>query len=136
MQGFLRLFHYVGDARFLAAAERALTTFTGGMAKNPFGFAHMLGVADFYLRKPREIVIVGAAGDAATQDLQRRIQSAYVPNKTIVLADPASARRLPIAEGKPQVDGKVTAYVCHGYTCSTPVTSWSELEPLLSPARA
>jgi uncharacterized protein len=135
VQGLLRLFHYVGDDRFLAAAERALVTFTAGMAKNPFGFANMIGVADFYLRKPREIVIVGAAGDATTQELRTRIQSAYVPNKTIVLADPADSRRLPVAEGKSQVNGHVTAYVCHGYTCSTPVTSWSELEPLLTPAR-
>ncbi len=135
VQGLLRLFHYVGDERFLAAAERALVTFTGGMAKNPFGFANMIGVADFYLRKPREIVIVGGGGDPTTQELRARIQSGYVPNKTIVLADPANARRLPVAEGKPQVNGQVTAYVCHGYTCSTPVTSWSALEPLLAPAR-
>jgi len=135
-QGLLRLFHYVGDDRFLAAAERALVSFTGGMAKNPFGFANMIGVADFYLRKPREIVIVGAPGDPTTKELRTRIQSGYVPNKTIVLADPANPRRLPVAEGKPQVNGQVTAYVCHGYTCSTPVTSWSALEPLLTPAAA
>jgi uncharacterized protein YyaL (SSP411 family) len=134
-QALLRLFHYAGDTRFLTAAERALTVFAAGMAKNPFGFGHMIAVADFYLRKPREIVIVGRPGDAATRELEARIHSAYVPNKTVVVADPASPDRLPVAEAKPQVDGCVTAYVCHGYTCSTPVTTWEDLEPLLAPAR-
>ncbi|MBP1690086.1 MAG: Thioredoxin domain containing protein, partial [Deltaproteobacteria bacterium] len=68
VQGLLRLFHYLGDERFLTAAERAMRSFGAGMAKNPFGFAHMIGVADFYLRKPREIVIVGRLNDPATTE--------------------------------------------------------------------
>jgi uncharacterized protein YyaL (SSP411 family) len=135
VQGLLRLFHYVGDERFFTAAERALRRFAAAMAKNPFGFAHMIGLADFYLRKPREIVIVGGSNDSATAELRARIHGAYLPNKTVVVTDPASAQCLPIAEGKTQVDGRVTAYVCHDYTCSPPVTSWSALEPLLDSAR-
>jgi uncharacterized protein YyaL (SSP411 family) len=136
VQGLLRLFHYFGNERFLTAAERAIRSFGVGMVKNPFGFAHMIGVTDFYLRTPHEIVIVGKSDDAATAELRARIHTAYVPNKTIVVSDPASSERLPVAEGKAQVDGLVTAYVCHGYTCSMPVTSWQALEPLLAPARA
>jgi uncharacterized protein YyaL (SSP411 family) len=134
-QGLLRLFHYVGDTRFLTSAERALAVFAAGMAKNPFGFGHMLAVADFYLRKPREIVIIGKPDDTATRALLGRVNSAYVPNKTIVVADPMTPTRLPVAEQKPQLDGRVTAYVCHGYTCSTPVTTGEGLEPLLAPIR-
>ena len=135
IQGLLRLFHYLGDARFLTAAERAIRGFGAGMAKNPFGFAHMIGVADFYLRKPREVVIVGRPADAATVEILAHIHAAYLPNKTVVVADPVKPERLPVAEGKAQLDGRVTAYVCHGYTCSAPVTSWHEIEPLLEPAR-
>ena len=136
VQGLLRLFHYVGDERFLNAAERALRGFAAGMRKNPFGFANMIAVADFYLRKPREVVIVGAPGAAATSELTARVHAAYVPNKTLVVADPARPTSLPVAEGKTQVEGRPTAYVCHGYTCSTPVTTAAELEPLLEPARS
>ncbi len=135
-QGLLRLYHYTSNPRFLTSAERALRAFATGMQKNPFGFANMVGVADFYLRKPREVVIVGKPDDPSTAELVGRVHAAYIPNKTIVVADPASQTRVPIAEGKPQVNGRVTAYVCHGYTCSTPVTDWQGLEPLLAPARA
>jgi uncharacterized protein YyaL (SSP411 family) len=129
--GLLRLFHYVGEQRFLDAAERALRAFSAGMAANPFGYANMIAAADFYLRKPREIVVVGAPAVEPTGDLLKRIHQMYLPNKTLVVADPAVSDRLPIAEGKTQVDGKPTAYVCHRYTCSPPVTSWAELQPLL-----
>ncbi len=135
IQGLLRLFYYCGDERFLGAAERALRTFAASMAANPFGFAHMIGVADFYLRKPREVVIIGGPDEAPTRDLCARLHAGYVPNKTVVVADPASSNPLPPAEGKAQVGGQVTAYVCHDYTCSAPVTTWHELEPLLAPAR-
>jgi uncharacterized protein YyaL (SSP411 family) len=136
VQGLLRLFHYVGDDRFLNAAERALRAFAAGMQKNPFGFANMIAVADFYLRKPREVVIVGTPGAPETFELTRHVHRAYVPNKTLVVADPAGATKLPVAEGKPQVEGRPTAYVCHGYTCSTPVTTAAALEALLESARA
>jgi hypothetical protein len=133
--GLLRLFHYRGEQRHLDAAERALQSFSAGMTANPFGFANMIAAADFYLRKPREIVVVGAPASAPTRDLLGRMHGAYLPNKTLVVTDPTSAERLPVAEGKTQVDGKSTAYVCHRYTCSPPVTSWAELQPLLGCAQ-
>jgi len=80
-------------------------------------------------------VIVGRADEPETIELRARIHAGYIPNKTVVVSDPASAQRLPVAEGKAQLDGRTTAYVCHGYTCSTPVTDWSALEPLLESAR-
>jgi uncharacterized protein len=135
VQGLLRLFYYCGDTRFLSSAERALRTFASGMIGNPFGFAHMIGAADFYLRKPREVVIVGAKDDAATDELRRNLHRRYVPNKTLVVSDPKRPAAVPLAEGKTQIDGRVTAYVCHDYTCSRPVTTWKDLEPLLLPPR-
>jgi uncharacterized protein YyaL (SSP411 family) len=130
-EGLLRLYYYVGDARFLAAAERTLQVFAQAMRKQPFGFGHMLGVADFYLRKPREIVVVGRADDAATGALVERVHRRYLPNKTLTVVEPHGGNTLPIAEGKTQVDGKTTAYVCHDYTCSPPVTTWDGLAALL-----
>jgi len=35
------------------------------------------------------------------------------------------------AKGKTAIDGKPTAYVCHNFTCSQPVTDWAALEKLL-----
>jgi uncharacterized protein YyaL (SSP411 family) len=131
-EGLLRLYYYVGDARFLAAAERTLQVFAKAMRAQPFGFGHMLAVADLYLRKPREIVVAGRSGDPRAAELLGRIHREYLPNKTLALADPDGSARLPLAEGKLPVGDQVTAYVCHDYACSPPVTSWDALIPLLS----
>jgi uncharacterized protein YyaL (SSP411 family) len=79
---------------------------------------------------------VGGTADPDVRALAARIHATYVPNKTIAIADPARGAPLPLAEGKTRVDGRATAYVCHRYTCSPPVTTWDELERLLEPARA
>ena len=132
--GFLRLYYYAGDARYLGAAERTLALFAGAMRAQPFGFAHMLAAADFYLRKPREIVLVGCLDDPATEALLARIHRQYVPNKTLIVAEPDARERLPLAQGKAQLGGRVTAYVCHDYVCSPPVTGWEAVEQLLAAA--
>lgn len=135
VHGLLRLYHYVGEERFLAAAERALGAFGAGMAKNPFGFANMIAAGDFHARMPREIVVVGAPTDPAVRELVEHVHRSYVPNKTLIVSDPAAPLRLPVVDGKTQVGGRATAYVCHRFTCSPPATSWAELEPLVQPAR-
>ena len=132
--GLLRLYHYVGDTRFLEAAERTLRCFSGAMQQQPFGFAHMLAAADLYQRKPREIVVVGRADDPARRALLTRLHQELLPDKTIVAVEPDASERLPVAEGKAQVDGRTTVYVCHAYTCSAPVTDWDALAPLLRSA--
>jgi hypothetical protein len=132
--GLLRLYHYVGDTRFLEAAERTLRCFSGAMQQQPFGFAHMLAAADLYQRKPREIVVVGRADDPARRALLTRLHQELLPDKTIVAVEPDARERLPVAEGKTQVDGRTTVYVCHAYTCSAPVTDWDALAPLLRSA--
>ena len=73
-----------------------------------------------------------APGSQDGEALLQRIRRTYVPNRTLMVVDPSNAGRLPsLLEGKQQIDGKATVYVCHNRTCSAPVTSWPELEPLL-----
>ena len=129
--GLLRLYYYVGDVRFLEAAERTLRCFSGAMKAQPFGFAHMIAAADLYQRKPREIVVVGRAVDPVRRELLARVHAALLPDKTIVAVEPDARERLPVAEGKVQVGDRTTVYVCHAYTCSPPVTDWDALAPLL-----
>ena len=130
--GFLRLYAYGGETRFLAAAERTFRGFARGMETEPFGFAQMLAAADWYHRKPLEIVVVGRPDDTATRELLGAIHRQYLPNKIVTLANPDGGRRLPIAEGKTQVEGKTTVYVCHGSTCAPPMTSWTAAASFLS----
>jgi uncharacterized protein YyaL (SSP411 family) len=88
---------------------------------------------DFYLEKPREIVLVGELEDPKTAELAARIKSLFLPNKTLRQVRPTERLETvsPLLRGKSQVENRATVYVCHNFTCSAPVTTWTELRPLL-----
>ena len=132
-QVLLRLYYYEGNDDYLKKAEKVLRIYYDAMEQQPFGFAHMLAGLDFYLEKPKEIVIARSEEEAATQDFLSAIDALYLPNKTLQLISPDTAPEKipPLLQGKGQIGGKTTAYVCHNYTCSPPVTEPAQLEALL-----
>ena len=132
-QVLLRLYHYTETENYLKSAERILRAYYDTMENQPFGFAHMLAALDFYLQKPKEIVLVGDKKDPKTAELLTKIHSLYVPNMTLQLASPEESleKISPLLAGKKQIAAKPTVYVCHNFTCSRPVVEWDELKPLL-----
>jgi len=132
-RNLLRLYHYTERPDYLQRAEAVLRLYAAQVGQQPFGFANMLCAIDFYTQKPREIVLVGDPGAAATVALRQRIGRTYLPNRTLTVVDPARGTPLPsLLQGKGQLDGKPTVYVCHNMTCSAPVTEWAQVEPLLA----
>ena len=129
----LRLYHLTGREDYLKRAEAVLRTYYDVMMSQPFGFAHMLCALDLYSRKPKEIVVIGTRDDTNVAELVNRIHSVYLPNKSLQLAGPDQSleKISPLLQGKTQLDGKPTVYVCHNFTCSAPATNWEELKPLL-----
>jgi uncharacterized protein YyaL (SSP411 family) len=129
----LRLYHLTGKEDYLSKAETVLRSYSHAMESQPFGFAHMLCALDFYLRKPKEIVLVGKPKDWRTNELLAEIHSIYLPNVTLQLVDPDQSldEVSPLLAGKTQIDDSATAYVCQNYTCSAPVTRREELRSLL-----
>ena len=132
-QLLLRLYHYTSQEVYLKKAETILRSYHDSMAAQPFGLAHMLGALDFYLRKPKEIVIVGEPDDPRTREILEGVHSTYLPNSTLQLVRPDENidEIAPLLKGKSQIAGQATGYVCHNFTCSVPVTTWDDLRPLL-----
>ena len=129
-QVLLRLYHYTGRDDYLKRAEKVLRSYYDAMESQPFGFAHMLAALDFYLDKPKEIVLVGDRKDPETGELLGKIHSLYLPNMTLQLASPDDSLELisPLLAGKKAIAGKPTVYVCHNFTCSRPAVEWDELK--------
>jgi uncharacterized protein YyaL (SSP411 family) len=132
-QLMLRLYHFTGENRYRAAADKVLRTYYDAMASQPFGFAHLLCALDSYVQGAKEIVIVGDPAEAAAKQLIAEVNSIYLPNKVLQIARPGGslAEFSPLLQGKAQVDGRATAYVCRNFTCSAPVTNPGELRDLL-----
>lgn len=134
-QLLLRLYYFTGANGYLERAEKVLRLNYDNMLKQPFGHAHMLCALDFYLAKPKEVVLVGEPGDPNTAELAGHILSLFLPNKTLRQVAPSEPLEeiSPLLKGKTQIDNKPTVYVCHNFACSAPVTNWQELTPLLEP---
>jgi uncharacterized protein YyaL (SSP411 family) len=132
-QLLLRLYHYTGREDYLKRAEKTLRIYHDAMEQQPFGFARMLSALDFYLEKPKEIVVVGEKNDPNVQEVLNKIRALFLPNNTIQLVEPGKPldEISPLLQGKGQVDGKPTVYLCHNFTCSQPVTEWEDLRKLL-----
>ena len=126
----LRLHAVTEDAGYLEKAERLLRLHRDAMEENPFAHALLLAALDFYARQPKEVAIVAAGGAAGARELLEPLGRHYQPNQVVFCYDPAKppARVPPFARDKPLVDSRTTAYVCHRYACSPPVTEWDELE--------
>ncbi len=129
----LRLHHWTGDAGLLERAERVLKLYRDSAEENPFAHANLLAVLDLAARGPEEVVVVAKDGAAGAAELLGPVRASYRANRFIFAYDPSAppSRLPPFATDKPMSGGRPTAYVCRGFTCSAPATTWDELEQRL-----
>ena len=122
-EALLRLAVITGDAELQRRAATALRSVRNLMARFPTAAGHWLGALDFYLSKPKEIVIVGTPGNAAADALLRAANRHYMPNRVMLgMADAADAiDGVPLLANRGKIDGLPTAYVCENYVCRLPV---------------
>ena len=120
----LRLAVIIGDGDMERKASGALRSVRQLMMTFPTAAGHWLGALDFYLSRPKEIVIVGERGDTDTDKLLGEVFGRYMPNRVLVGAKDGddSPDGLPLLVERYKVDGRATAYVCENYVCQLPVT--------------
>jgi hypothetical protein len=136
LMNLLRLARATDRADFRDSAERTLSAFAPRLAAGPVTLPQMLSALQFHESAPREIVLAGERGAAGTQALVRVLQSKFVPNKVVLLVDPAAPRVVagsgnPAIQGMGPVDGRAAAYVCANFTCQLPVTEPEAFRALL-----
>jgi uncharacterized protein YyaL (SSP411 family) len=123
----LRLSELTGDAHARALAEKTLGALGSVLERNALEVPKLATALDFLLDKPREVVLVRAAGDRGDA-LMDVIQRTFLPNRVLVLVDDGEpvvklTRLVPIVENKRAVGGKTTAYVCTERVCQAPTSS-------------
>ena len=122
-----RLRGRAGAPQYRVAAERAVGAFSGELERNFFPLATLLNAAEF-LESAVQVAIVGRRGEPETDALAATAWRAGHP--LMVLQVTAADAALPPghpAAGKGQIDGRATAYVCRGPTCSLPLTEAAAL---------
>jgi uncharacterized protein YyaL (SSP411 family) len=132
----MRLAQFTDRPNYREATERTLQLFGDHLRKAPSTVPQMLCVLDFYLSKPKQIVIAGKADAPDTRAMLHAVRERYLPNAIVILVDGGDLQKtltklLPFLETIKPVDGKATAYVCVNYACQLPTTDRSKLAELL-----
>ncbi|MEU9132295.1 thioredoxin domain-containing protein [Kitasatospora sp. NPDC048540] len=110
---------YTGSARHRTAAERALGIVGALAAKAPRFIGWGLAVAEALLDGPREVAVVGPAGDPATAALHRTALLGTAPGAVVAVGAPGSTE-VPLLADRPLLGGRPAAYVCRHFTCDAP----------------
>jgi uncharacterized protein YyaL (SSP411 family) len=115
----------------------AIAAFHSILSRFPSAMPQMLVTLDFYLSRPRQIVIAGAPDAKDAKKLLTEVHRHFLPNKILLLADGADgqnylAEKLPAIQDMKPVRGKAAAFVCENFVCQAPVTDPKGLAGLLS----
>jgi uncharacterized protein YyaL (SSP411 family) len=113
---------YTGSDQHRQAAQDALLVY-GLLAEQHARFAGWgLAVAEALVDGPREVAVVGPAGDDRTGQLHRSALMATAPGAAVAVGDPATPPAVPLLQDRPLVSGAPAAYVCRHFTCDAPTT--------------
>jgi len=130
-----RLHHYTGEQKYYEWAKKTLEAFAGiapqfGMFAATYGLA-----ATLFANHPIQVVITGAEGDAAADELERAANSVFRFGKSVLRVKPGIATEyLPLAlrETIPHLPAdKAMALVCFGNTCMPPTNEPEKLKAIL-----
>ena len=133
----LRLSRLFESELYRQRAEATIGSASALMRSRPSILLNMISAADRHLLPSHEVVIAGEADGEDTKRLLEVVRSAWIPNRTLALAEPGGTpflepgREMPLLEGRRMISGRAAAYVCEDLACQRPVTEAAELEELL-----
>jgi len=133
MAGVLAKLHYLtGKTAYRDKAEAVIAAFSGELNHNFFPLSTLLNGSDL-LQSALQVVIVGDASARPHAELLEVFHGHSLPNAVLQCVEAGSD--LPDghpAVGKETKDGRPTAYICHGPTCSLPICQPAELKTALA----
>ncbi|WP_328319332.1 thioredoxin domain-containing protein [Streptomyces sp. NBC_00388] len=112
---------HTGSEAHRTAAERALGVVKALGPRAPRFIGWGLAVAEAAIDGPREVAVVGPAGDAGTAALHRAALLAAAPGAVVAVGE-SGGDEFPLLRDRPLVGGRAAAYVCRNFTCSAPTT--------------
>jgi uncharacterized protein YyaL (SSP411 family) len=110
-----------GSNRHRQLAEQALAQSARIAASAPRAAGWSLAVAEALADGPREVAVVGPAGDPDRAALHRVALAGSAPGLVVALGPPG-APAPPLLLDRPLVAGHPAAYPCRGMVCDLPLT--------------
>lgn len=132
LENLVQLGHLTGNPDYTERASALAAAFYRIAEESPYACsAYLCGLDD--LLGPATCIVIASEGD--TQDMNEMVQQIwqrYLPAVNLVVRTPDSVSwgldsLVPFSRTMIPRDGKATAYVCHGTTCSEPVMTVEDL---------
>jgi uncharacterized protein YyaL (SSP411 family) len=126
VSNLLRLGEFTTKDSYGERAQRVLRSFSSNLAAYPHALSEMLVAVDFYLDKPKEIIIIAPEGKKAeASPFLSEFRKAFLPNRILSVITEGNeleshAEVIPLVQGKSALGGKATAYVCEKGICQLP----------------
>jgi uncharacterized protein len=123
----LRLAQFTDRAEWRDKAYRTLSAFTARLQSEPDAVPALVSALDFRLAQTKQILIAGDPTSQDTRELLRQVNTRFLPNKILLLADGGTGQQqlavwLPFIAGAHRIKERATAYVCENYVCKLPTT--------------
>jgi uncharacterized protein YyaL (SSP411 family) len=136
----LRLYRLTDDGKCQKRAQAIIRRLQPQAQANPYGFAHFWTVQTLYLTPPLDLTLVGDPDDARMQALVQAAYRAYLPERRLVLKNPADCAALeallPWTGDYSQPGEAPGAYLCQNFTCLPMITDPRELALKLATLKA
>jgi uncharacterized protein len=118
-----------GDPEIERAGVSGIRLVRDALGRAPTAFGAALCALDRYVGPSREVAIVGDPASSDTRSLLDEVLAKrFFPNVVVALApEGVVPQGLTLLEGRRQVDGEPTAYVCERFACKLPVTRPEDL---------
>jgi hypothetical protein len=129
----LRLAAMTGQARYREAAERAIGLVAEVAPRHPTFFGQWLVALDFGLADVDEVAIIGEPASPPTRALLSIVERGFRPHQVVAARPGSASTAIELLEDRSELDGRSTAFVCHGFVCRLPVTEPAALAELLEP---
>ena len=132
----LRLAQFTDRVERRDRAQITINAFASRLESDPDAVPALASAIDFRLAQTKQILIAGDSTSLDTRELLREVNSRFLPNKILLLADGGVgqqqlARWLPFVAGAHRMKNRATAYVCENYICKLPTVDPDVLARLL-----
>jgi uncharacterized protein YyaL (SSP411 family) len=89
----------------------------------PYAMPQMLAALDYFLHKPKQIVIAGRKDDSVTRGMLQEVYKKFLPDKVLIQIDTGNDNESKTFAKKVISKTDITtAYVCENFACKLPVT--------------
>ncbi len=111
----LRLSLLIGETKYGEIANQIIKVFSEEVKIAPEAHMFMLLGVDFTIGSTYNVILVGDPQEESMHDMLNALRMGYFPKMVVSMVKPEKA-----GWGYEKIEGKVTAYVCHGQTCLPP----------------